>query len=395
MDEVISENPMEMKRVKSVSCSEGDAIHQDIIQEYVSVMDQSSDTLIRDYELSLTETEEIMKNIQDKMREIGFICEEGHIVNQSIGKIYSERGEKSLRDSDKRDYTLKVLLKRKSYYDYVSVETQIAKLGALMQNVLILKYWDIRYINFLRKKLKNNLSKVCDSYLKPYFSGYVIQDILCNPIGLGFNTEKMDELVALLNKNVVSFNKGVETCSVLKIFIDRDNNLTPSDYNLYLGEIDHDMFPDLLEKYNLWYAQENPEVIVSDTRASISLMTKRMVLKKEWFTIKISQKNNKWMLGIFCRNTINPYLIMKTLYNKTKMTNIYHKCNFTIYGIYKEFSRVGSGTRGLFREEGVQGVKTCDTCGGSLYYDCINQKVLDTCPTCYILKIMGAYLKKK
>lgn len=374
-------------------CAVGDAIHQKRVRAYRSLVERENlSDGSPEAEMNLQEAEALYAGIVAKGSHLG-IKQVASLKREQGGLSLSFRGRdgKVERIRDKKELVLKVLIKRKGAYDYVSVTTQMARILANIQNMLIMSTGDLRYINLCRKILKSSISSMTGGHLKPYFSGYVVVDVLCNPIGGGFDLGKVAKV---LQENLSGINGDLESCEVMRVYVDPGNYGLTSDMSLYLGEVSRELFRDLWERYEAWDSGDGIEVLKQETRASIKLMVKKTAMKREQFTVYLGQKHDKYVVGIFGRGDINPYLWIKTLYPKVKLTNIYKGSNFVVYGTYRELGKVvgngvNVGKKGLTEYR----AKSC-ACGGTLYYDMVNLQVGELCPRCYIKKLMGEYVRR-
>ena len=168
-----------------MSCKQGNSIRQGKIDIYTSLLERQDFDSIRDYELSELDAKALYEELYCMMSSKGF----------------TEKSELQWNHDNPIDGTLSIVVQRIGAYDYVHPDTQITRIGALIQNVLALHYGNMKYIASLKKKIRSNISKVSKGYLKPYYSGYYIQDIQC------CFYDDFNEIQKLLNSNIEFFNK--------------------------------------------------------------------------------------------------------------------------------------------------------------------------------------------
>ena len=147
-----------------MSCKLGDSIRAGYILSYTSLIERKDFDNIKPYELSYEDASEIYSNLVSRMSAIGY---------------QADKLAPSIRADQVKQGYIRIIYKRKQEFDYIHPDVYNARVGALIQNLLILHYGDMRYINFLNKKLRSNISNLCRGYLKPYYSGLCVQDISC------------------------------------------------------------------------------------------------------------------------------------------------------------------------------------------------------------------------
>lgn len=342
-----------------MSCKQGNSIRAGKISSYQALIERSDLQSNKPYELSyqgaLSVYQEVISNLKSK----GY-----------SGLIKPFR--QTVLSQDKHQVTLTI--QRKSEFDYVHPDTQVARMAAMLQNVLIVNTGNLGYINSFIKRIRSNISRLSQAYLKPYYSGYCIQTL---------QSILSVSDVNILRQFIPFVNSNLESCSLVSIDIDQEP-IMPSDINVMIGTLDRDMFKDLIERYQDWHSHDTLEVKEQDIRASIHLMLKDKQYPKSAIDIKISQKNRSWVMGVASQTTISPYLILKTLYPKIKLNEIYQHSNFIVLDCFKSLDRLS----------GIQtDSKTCQ-CGNSLVYSHINKRVSGVCQDCYIRSLMAKFINQ-
>lgn len=352
-----------------MKCSVGDSIHAKVIQSYESLPDRVDFLAFNEHGLSYDEIKDLYSEVVTKVKNFCDITEKSLITNYSGIKA--------------ENITLSVTYNRKSYYDYVSPDTQSIKIATLLQNLMIVKYGNMKYLNFINKRVRGNLTKLSKAYLKPYYSGFCIQDFACTCY------DGVDEVEKFLNSMIDAMNTQLTSCKILRIDINKET-VKPSDNNLMIGTLNRDVFKDIVQRYQEWYIgiDDKVEIIEQDIRASIHLMLEKKMMDKSLLDIKIAQKDNKWVMGIYAPINISPYLIIKKLYPKVKLNDIYHNSEFLIAGVYKDISKV------IDSESISTDSKVC-SCGSDLVYDMVNRKVSRVCHVCQMKLLMSNYVSRK
>ena len=352
-----------------MSCKQGDSIREGSIDRYISLLERQDFDDVRDYELSELDAKTVYEELHSLM----------------LSKGYTEKSELSWKHDSPIDGVLSIVIQRVGAYDYVHPDTQITRIGALIQNVLMLHYGNMRYITFLKKKIRSNLSKVSKGYLKPYYSGYYVQDIQCSCY------DDFDEIQQLLNSRIEFFNKQLESCRIIKIFLnkDRDYIVKPSDCNLMIGTLNRNVFKDLVERYQEWYIKDASvvEILEQDIRASIHLMLDKREYPKDSINIKIAQKDDKWVIGAYLPVGISPYLILKTLYPKIKLNEIYHNSQFMIYDVCRILDKIKASDL-------ISGDSRTCSCGNDLVYGLVKRGVSRVCQDCQMRLLMSNLMRK-
>jgi hypothetical protein len=228
-----------------MSCKEGDSIRAGSIPSYTSLFERQDFDTLREYELSELDAQSLYSELSDKMQRISF-----NDINSSL----------TWQTENPNQGYLSILIQRNSQCDYVHPDVQIARLGALIQNILILHYGNMKYIKFLTKRMRSNITKISKGYLKPYYSGYYVQDIQCSYY------DDLNEIQSLLNSNIKFLNNQMESCKVINISLTQDStySIKPSDSNLMIGILDRDIFKDFVERYTEWYSLSLDEVEIQE-----------------------------------------------------------------------------------------------------------------------------------
>lgn len=342
-----------------MSCKQGNAIHAGRIESYQALIERQDLNSNKPYELSYQDAisvyQEVVANLKSK----------------SYSGIIKPFKSTVLPNTDKHQVTL--VIQRKAEFDYVHPDTQIARIVAMLQNVLIVNTGNIGYINSFIKRIRSNISKISQAYLKPYYSGYCIQTLQ------SFLTIQE---INILRQFISFVNLNLESCSVVSIDIDQES-VMPSDINVFIGTLNRDLFKDLIQRYQEWYSHDSLTIKDQDIRASIHLMLKDKQYPKSGINIKIAQKNQSWVLGAALPSTISPYLILKTLYPKIKLNEIYQHSSFIIPDTFKSLDRVS--------KQRLTGSEVCK-CGNSLVYSHINKQVSGLCLDCYIKGLMAKFI---
>ncbi len=290
-----------------MGCNVGDSIRAGEIESYTSFIDRDDFSNIKDYELSLDDIKQLYKELENKMSKFDSI----HVSEFDIRQPTYKTPIKSV---------LSVLIERRAYYDYVHPDTQIARIATIIQNLVILKYGNMKYINFLTKRLRSNMTKISKGYLKPYFAGYCIQDIEC------ICYDDLDEIEKYINSNLDIINSEMESCIVKNVSLSSEP-IMPSDCNMMIGIIKRNKFKDLVTRFQEWYIEDKDgkiEILEQDIRASIHLMLEKKKISRDSITFKIAQKNDEWVVGFYSNIGISTYLILKKLYPKIKNFSIFN-----------------------------------------------------------------------
>ena len=348
-----------------MSCKLGDSIRAGYIPSYTSLIERHDFDNSKPYELSYQDASEIYQEILYKMQSIGF----------NGAKLVCRVGESKVQKG-----TIRIIYKRSQEYDYIHPDVYNSRVGALVQNLLILHYGDLRYINFLIKKIRSNISNICKGYLKPYYSGICVQDISCQFYHDSIEIEKF------LNENLNIINSQLETCIIDSINVNCTYNIMPSDMNLMIGLLDRDMFKDLADRYKEWSSSDQVRILEQDIRASIHLMLKEKNIPKSDIMFKITQHKDKWLIGCVLPSNISPYLIIKSMYPKIKLNEIYHHCQFVITGVYRSLHKISDS-------ELISLSSDSCSCNKELVYDLVRRRVSRKCLDCLVKSFMGAYMR--
>lgn len=345
-----------------MGCRYGDTIRAGTIQDYTPLIDLDRVNFDGEpHELSYNDASIIYDRIADKMNSIGFY----------------EKSDLHDRRSSPIECNLRLVMKRASEYDYVHPDVHVARIGAMIQNMLILHYGDLRYLNSFKKRLRSNISVLSKGYLKPYYGGYCLQDIKIrvwdNPI----------EVEEFLNNQLEVINFNIKTCILDRIYCKYTYNLKQSDINVMIGIVDRNVFKDIIERYHEWNSGDDVRVYEQDIRASIHLMLKEKHYPKGTINIKIAQFVDKWVIGFAAPSNISPYLVLKTLYPKIKLTEIYHSIHFLTARVYRKITKYTES------EFVLKGSGKC-SCGNELVYDMVNMTVSRKCLDCQMKALMGA-----
>lgn len=349
-----------------MSCNQGDSIRAGSIPSYQSLIERQSFNDVKPYELSYEDANSLYQEVIHNLKNRGY-----------AGIIRPFR----FKESESKKHVLSILIQRSSEYDYVHPDTQIARIGSMVQNILILNSGNIRYINFLTKRVRSNISKLSKAYLKPYYSGYYVQDIACRTF------DDLD-IISILRGHIDFINSNLESCKVIDFYLDGEQ-IKPSDSNIMVGTLNRDMFKDLIERYQEWWGRDSDKITIKeqDIRASIHLMLQDKSYSKSVIDIKIAQKNDKWVIGCSLPLGVSPYLILKQLYPKIKLNEIYHNSSFVVLDSYKSLDKVGSKTV-------PKGSESC-SCGKGLVYSMIKRQVSRVCPDCQIRYMMGKFVSMR
>lgn len=353
-----------------MKCKIGDSIHSENIVGYKSLLERVDFYSISDtYCMGIDDIKKLYSEMSEKVYKIYGICSEKLITDYS--------------SINKSNGTLSIVIKRKSYYDYVSHDTQAVRIATMIQDLLMAKYGNIKYLASISKILRSNLYKIGKAYLKPYYSGYCIIDMeMCC-----YNN--MLEVENYLNSVLYEMNKHLQSCSIESICICNEL-LKPSDTQLMIGRLKRSIFKDLVERYQEWYSSTHSDkvsILEQDVRASIHLMLINKDVDKELINFKIAQRNDEWIIGFHSSLSISPYLIIKKLYPKVKINEIYHNSEFMVAGIYKGLDKMSS--KGIEKDS-----RRC-SCGNDLVYDLVRKKVSRVCPECQMKLLMSNYINIK
>lgn len=228
-----------------------------------------------------------------------------------------------------RETILRTVIDRRDKYDYVDIDTQITLIGGKIQKVLYKEFQDDNLLKLIKRTSCNSLSSVTGNHLKPYFSGKYINEWYVN--------KRIDpNIIKYLNDNISLINKDFISFNIDSLSIDNEYKLTSNDFNLFIGYIDSNYLSDFFERYeNNFIINDKPTVITKDIRKSVSLMTR--VSKIDKLDIKLYYKKIKGfnLIALITKLPISPYLVIKTLYPKVKLTDIYSISKFKLVNTVK------------------------------------------------------------
>lgn len=350
-----------------MKCLEGDSIHSKSISNYESLLSRIDFHNFNGYGLDIDETKELYKVLSDKFYKIYGIQTSAIKTDFSDGMLSENR--------------LSICVKRKAYYDYVNPKTQIVRISTMIQDLLFARYGNIKYLASIHKEIRSSITKLSKSYLKPYYSGFYISDLDMTCY------DDIQEILEYLNSNIKLMNNRLQSCSIESISMNIVG-VKPSDTQLMIGTANKEVFKDLIERYQEWYYKDKNtlDILEQDIRASIHLMLSDKKVDKNSIKIKIAQKNKEWVLGFYSNIGVSPYLIIKKLYPKIKINEIYHNSQFTITNLYKNLDKLEHKTSNFDSN-------VC-YCGNRLVYDMLNKKVSKVCSECHMRLLMSNYISR-
>lgn len=257
--------------------------------------------------------------------------------------------------NDRPRSTIRMVLNRKQRYDYVSPHTQ-----ARLVMAEIMKRTECPEL--LYGGSGSNMDYIVGEGLKSYYSGKAI-----------FDFELRD------NYKYDGFIYSTDTFSLERIFT-VDNKITNKDWNVFVGSVDFNGRKDLISRYNAKFVlTDKPTVKMRDTRKSITLMLKDVVINKNDVRLYYSYVANAVMVSMVTRMPISPYLVMKTLLPRVSLEQIYEMSRFTIMGSFTDMIANG-------------GIR-CPKCGEPVKYS-LNKDTIETlCIDCYAKSCLYNYIQ--
>jgi hypothetical protein len=341
-----------------MSCKQGDSVRAGEIPSYHALIGRENLQEHESYELSyqdaLSAYQEVIDNLKSK-----------HY--QGIIKPFN-----SVMPSAQDKHQVTLLIQRNPNFDYVHPDTQVARIISMIQNLLIVNTGNLSYINSFIKRIRSNLSRITQAYLKPYYSGYCLQSL---------QAYLSQSDIDLITPHIPFINSNLESCSLKSINIDQEE-IRPSDINVLVGTLDRNQFKDLISRYHEWQESDTLTIKEQEIRASIHLMLKDRQYPKSDINIKIAQKNHSWIIGMAIPLSVSPYLVIKTLYPKIKLNEIYHKSSFILIDTFKPLKHVSKQ---------LQMTSDKCSCGNSLVYSHIHQQVSSVCLDCYIRSLLAKF----
>lgn len=282
--------------------------------------------------------------------------------------------KKLIEDNKKIEGNIRLVIERKGLYDYVSPITQTRLAIASLTRYLYNRYKDERYLEIFKYEKGSSLSYISGNELKPYYSGRYVTDI---ELKYKLNQEIINNII----NDLFEINKDFKTFKIKNLFITDGKAFNHSDYNLFVGILKLNNPNDFIERYNKEFIiKDNPIIKTKDIRKSIHLMLKNVKIDKSDIKLYYDWYNGYLIVSLVCKSIISPYLLIKTLYPRMRLEEIYSRCNFSIVGSFRDIKNINL---------------KCFKCGNGnkLYFDLINDKISPMCLSCYAKSYLYNYKK--
>lgn len=270
--------------------------------------------------------------------------------------------DKKMKSRKKSNVGLRIVIDRKEKQSYVSPEVQSRIAMGDMLNLLYKRDGDIRYLKLCASESSSSLNWVVGSGLKPYYSGRFSTDF-------SFCDKLTNNDIEYLKSMLPSLNSTYDSFKVSSIFIP-DTHIHYNGWNVYVGTVSLSDPNEFVRRYSKEFMNKSKIIIkVKDIRKNIKLMTKEVEVE-DTDVVMFYQKNGKSLnIAIKCRAFISPYLLIKKMFPRKLMSDIYSQCSLSLVGSFMS----------------MKGGLKCFKCnkGEDLYYDAYKNNVSTMCLSCY------------